>query len=130
MRRNIHKPVRSNIFQRLVAELHRDLSPGWHICESRELEDFVTGAPREVDVVIEGVIAGYPTLLCIEVRDRGRPADVSETQEPTQTLDRMLAGRIGTSNSSADNGGKASPLARDKSAFGNYLEQKRREGRL
>jgi hypothetical protein len=70
-------PARSNIFQRLVFELHRDLGPGWHVSESRELTDSITGEPREVDVVAEAVVGGYPLLLCIEVRDRGRPADVT-----------------------------------------------------
>jgi hypothetical protein len=70
-------PARSNIFQRLVFELHRDLGPGWHVSESRELTDSITGEPREVDVVAEAVVGGYPLLLCIEVRDRKRPSDVT-----------------------------------------------------
>jgi hypothetical protein len=70
-------PARSNIFQRLVFELHRDLGPDWNVSESRLLTDTVTGDPREVDVVAEAVVGGYPLLLCIEVRDQGRPANVN-----------------------------------------------------
>jgi hypothetical protein len=70
-------PVRSNIFQRLVAEIHRDLGPGWRVKESRLLNDSVTGEQREVDVVAEAVVGGYPLLISIEVRDRSRPADVT-----------------------------------------------------
>ncbi|MDQ3766350.1 MAG: hypothetical protein M3346_03290 [Actinomycetota bacterium] len=70
-------PVRSNIFQRLVAEIHCDLGPGWRVSESRLLNDSVTGEQREVDVVAEAVVGGYPLLIGIEVRDRSRPADVT-----------------------------------------------------
>jgi hypothetical protein len=69
-------PARSNIFQRLVLEIHKELWPGWTVTESRELTDSVTGEPREVDIVAEAVVEGYSLLMCIEVRDRGRPADV------------------------------------------------------
>src|SRR5438067_1390435 len=70
-------PARSNLFQRLVLEVHRELGPGWAVTESRQLKDAVTGEPREVDIVAEAAVGGYPLLLCIEVRDRGRPADVT-----------------------------------------------------
>src|SRR5205823_3282490 len=62
---------------RLVLEVHRELGPGWAVTESRQLKDAVTGEPREVDIVAEAAVGGYPLLLCIEVRDRGRPADVT-----------------------------------------------------
>ncbi|HEY4320121.1 MAG TPA: hypothetical protein VGM77_02995 [Gemmatimonadales bacterium] len=70
-------PKRSNIFQRLVAGVHSSLGAGWAVAESVELTDSVTGEPREVDVVADATIGGYRVLLCIEVRDRKRPADVT-----------------------------------------------------
>jgi len=69
-------PARSNIFQRLVLEIHKELGPGWIVTESRALTDSATGEPREVDIVAEAVVGGYSLFMCIEVRDRGRPADV------------------------------------------------------
>ncbi len=70
-------PVRSNIFQRLVAAIHSELGPGWRVTESRLLEDSRTGEQREVDVVTEASIGGYPMIISVELRDRGRRADVT-----------------------------------------------------
>lgn len=70
-------PKRSNIFQRLVLEIHRELGAGWSVQESVELHDKVTGEDREVDIVAQATVGGYPMLMCIEVRDRGRRADVA-----------------------------------------------------
>jgi hypothetical protein len=69
-------PARSNIFQRLVREIQRDLSPNLKVTESRFLRDAITGRRREVDVTAEGYIDGRTRTLSIEVRDRRRPADV------------------------------------------------------
>jgi hypothetical protein len=41
------------------------------------LADSRTGQLREVDVVIDGSAAGYPMLIGVEARDRGRVADVT-----------------------------------------------------
>lgn len=70
-------PARSNQFQRLVAEIHSGFGAGWTVTESLSLEDSVTKSPREVDVVASSVVAGYSLLVGIEVRDKGRPADVT-----------------------------------------------------
>lgn len=77
-------PPRSNIFQRLVAAIHRELGAPWSLTESRMLADTRTGALREVDIVAEAVIAGYPMVLSVEVRDRSRPADVSWVETMVQ----------------------------------------------
>jgi hypothetical protein len=69
-------PRRSNTYQRLVAAIHEQLGSGWTVTESRMLNDLRTGQEREVDVALEGTVAGYPILVGIEVRDRGRVADV------------------------------------------------------
>jgi hypothetical protein len=70
-------PIRSNIYQRLVAVVHEHVGPGWIVAESRMLKDSRTGQLREVDVVLDGSAAGYPILVGIEARDRGRVADVN-----------------------------------------------------
>lgn len=70
-------PKRTDIFQRLVLEIHRDLGPGWTTAESVELTDRVTGEPREVDIVARATVGGHQIIMSIEVRDRGRPADVA-----------------------------------------------------
>jgi hypothetical protein len=70
-------PARSNLFQRLVLEIHRSFGVGWDVQESRSLTDAITGEPREVDIVAEGKIHGYGVIVSVEVCDRGRVADVT-----------------------------------------------------
>ncbi len=50
--------------------------------------------------------------------------------EPGETLADALEGLVGVIDSSRHNGGVVSRLSEDKEAFGDYLEQKRREGRF
>lgn len=47
-----------------------------------------------------------------------------------KTLAEVLAGRIGTIRSSEHTGIKTSHLSEDEESFGNYLEEKRRQGHL
>jgi hypothetical protein len=70
-------PARSNLFQRLVLEIHRGFGDGWDVQESRPLTDAITGEPREVDIVAEGKVHGYGIIMSVEVCDRGRVADVT-----------------------------------------------------
>ena len=70
-------PARSNLFQRLVLEIHRGLGEGWDVRESRPLTDAHTDEPREVDIVAEGTVHGYRIIMSVEVCDRGRVADVT-----------------------------------------------------
>lgn len=69
-------PKRSNPFQRLVALLHERIGTDLEVTESRLLTDAITGELREVDVVIQSIVASYPICLSIECRDHMRPADV------------------------------------------------------
>jgi hypothetical protein len=77
-------PVRSNTYQRLVVAIHDQLGPEWTVTESRMLKDLRTGQPREVDVVLEGHGGGYPLMIGIEARDRGRVADVTWVEAMAQ----------------------------------------------
>jgi hypothetical protein len=77
-------PVRSNIFQRLVAEIHRHLDERWVVTESKLMIDNTTGELREVDVVAEASLGTDNLVLAIEVRDRGRPADVGWVEQLVQ----------------------------------------------
>jgi hypothetical protein len=75
-------PKRSNEFQRLIASIHHALaSEGAIVDESRELRDRVTGAAREVDVVIESAVGDYPVFVCVECCDRSRPATVEWVEQ-------------------------------------------------
>lgn len=69
-------PKRSNDYQRVLYFIHRNLSPNLRVTESAMLTDGRTGKPREVDVLVEGEVAGYPIAIAIEVRDHKRPATV------------------------------------------------------
>ncbi|MFC9694656.1 hypothetical protein ACFTSF_39280 [Kribbella sp. NPDC056951] len=69
-------PKRSNDYQRVVYYIHKHLSPDAVVTESAMLTDSRTGKPREIDVLVEGEVGGYPVRIAIEVRDHKRPADV------------------------------------------------------
>ena len=70
-------PARSNLFQRLVREIHSDLGPNWNVTESNFKTDALAEEEREVDVTIEGKIGGYPITISVEAIDHSRPADVT-----------------------------------------------------
>ncbi len=70
-------PARSNLYQRLVFEIHRGLGDGWDVRESRPLTDSITGESREVDIVAEGKVHSYGIVMSVEVCDRHRVADVT-----------------------------------------------------
>jgi hypothetical protein len=59
-------PKRSNIFQDVVAILHRHLAGAIEVEESAELLNRVTGEPPEADVGIRSEIAGHTLVLGIE----------------------------------------------------------------
>lgn len=77
-------PARSNQFQRLVAAVHEQLVTGWTVSESKMLTDSRTGKQREVDIVAEATVGGYRLTISIEVRDRGRAADVTWVESLAQ----------------------------------------------
>jgi hypothetical protein len=97
-------PKRSNEFQRLVYLVRVNLAAGATVHESKMLRDRITGHEREVDVCVEGIVGGTPVNVCIECRDRSRPADVTWVDEmkskherlPTHAL--ILVSRSGFTN--------------------------------
>jgi hypothetical protein len=69
-------PRRSNEFQKLIHLIYQQLAPTASVNESVFLNERLTGTPREVDVLVEGVFAGSPIRLAIECRDHSRPSDI------------------------------------------------------
>ena len=69
-------PRRSNLFQDVVAVVHRLLGAGAEIEESAMLVHRQTGGRREVDVVIRSVVAGQEIVVSVEAAASGRRADV------------------------------------------------------
>jgi hypothetical protein len=82
-------PARSNEFQKLVLMVKRHVSTGAEVRESAALKDLVTGADREVDVVIETVVGGHRVIVSLECRDRSRPADVGWIEQMRAKHDRL-----------------------------------------
>ncbi|MCD6565729.1 MAG: hypothetical protein J7K53_07265 [Bacteroidales bacterium] len=60
-------PKRSNDFQKIILHLQSLTAPGYEVKESKFLKDSITGQMREVDIVIESSIAGYNSIVSIEV---------------------------------------------------------------
>jgi hypothetical protein len=87
-------PIRSNIYQRLVAAVHKQVGPAWTVTESRLLVDSRTGQLREVDVVIDGSAAGYPMLIGVEARDRRRVADVTWVESMAKKHDDLPTDKL------------------------------------
>lgn len=70
-------PKRSNEFQSLVAFIYEKISPaGGKVIESGMVLDKDAGVEREVDILIEQVIAGHSVKIAIECRPRGRKDSV------------------------------------------------------
>lgn len=118
-------PKRSNVFQRLVAAVHGQLSPAWTVQESRLLEDSITHEPREVDIVAESSVAGHNLCLSIECRDSVRAADVTwieamaKKHEHLATSKLVLWSRSGFSKAAAR---KASALKIDLVPAGDTMD--------
>lgn len=74
-------PARSNLFQKLVFLVKKQAANEAVVTESRLLRDRSTGANREVDICIEGRLAGHDVLVSIECTKRGRKADVKWVEE-------------------------------------------------
>jgi hypothetical protein len=69
-------PPRTNRFQQLIYILKNHLASDATVTESALLIDRATGEEREVDVVIESLLAGHPHTIKIECRDHKRPQSV------------------------------------------------------
>lgn len=74
-------PARTNAFQTLVYFLQMNLADGSRVTESAILNDRVTGAGREVDVLISGSVGGHEVHICLECRDHRRRQSVGWIEE-------------------------------------------------
>lgn len=75
-------PRRTNLLQKLVLGLKRTAaSPDAAVHESREILDRDAGSPREVDIVLEQVLAGVVVRICFECVDRSRPQNVEWVEQ-------------------------------------------------
>jgi hypothetical protein len=77
-------PRRSNVFQEVVAIIHRHVAGDAEVEESAMLLDRLTGKRREVDVVITTQAAGFPLTISVEATSQQRPMTV-------EWLERMVA---------------------------------------
>lgn len=68
-------PRRTNVFQEVVAIIHRHMAGDASVEESGMLQNAVTGAEREVDVVIRSRVAGHEVIVGVEATAKGRKAD-------------------------------------------------------
>lgn len=69
-------PKRSNQFQNLIYQLHKQFSDNATITESKLLKDPQTGSYVEIDIFIEAEMSGIPFTVGIECTSRSRPADL------------------------------------------------------
>lgn len=76
-------PARTNDFQQLIHILVMTLNAGAPatVTESAILTDTATGGDREVDILVETEISGFPTSLAFECVARSRPADVTWVEQ-------------------------------------------------
>lgn len=69
-------PKRSNLFQEVVAIIHRHMAGDASVEESAMLVDRRTGQEREVDVTITQTVGAYEVIVSVEATARGRKADI------------------------------------------------------
>lgn len=69
-------PERHNLFQDVVALVHRHLAGDALVEESAMLSNVLTGKLREVDVTITGSVAGQEVIVSVEATKGGRRATV------------------------------------------------------
>lgn len=75
-------PKRTNDFQNLIAHIYEQLRPtDAQVTESAMVRDQDTGELREVDILIEHMVAGHSMKIGIECRDRSRKESVSWIEE-------------------------------------------------
>jgi hypothetical protein len=87
-------PPRSTTFQEVVAIIKQHMAEDASVEESVELVDRLTDAPREVDVVIRTTVAGYPIIVGIEVRERGRRGTVEWVEQEHSKHSRLDTNRL------------------------------------
>jgi hypothetical protein len=69
-------PQRSNDFQRLIATITELLGDGATVTESKMLRELDSDRLREVDICIDGMLAGQPVMIGIECRNHRRKQTV------------------------------------------------------
>lgn len=82
-------PKRTNPFQRKVLALTSQMADGAHVEESCLLKDLLTGGTREVDITIDGSLAGHTIRIGIECRAVRRPADVTWVEQMKAKHERL-----------------------------------------
>ena len=82
-------PKRTNEFQRVILLARTHLAAGATVTESRMLRDNITGTEREVDICVEGELAGDLVTISIECRDQGRKCDVKWIEEMKAKHERL-----------------------------------------
>src|SRR6478736_2003809 len=87
-------PARTNAFQRLVYLLKTHVAAGATVTESKMLPDLVSGKLREVDVVVESIVAGYDVRIGIECRDHARQADITWVEQMISKHKRLPIHRL------------------------------------
>jgi hypothetical protein len=74
-------PKRYNIFQDLIASIHKQLASSCQIAESEMFIDPSSGQAREVDLVVRSRVAGYEVVISVECTDRRRLASVEWVEQ-------------------------------------------------
>lgn len=74
-------PKRHNIFQDLMASIHKQLASSSRIAESEMFTDPSSGQAREVDLVIRSSVDGYEIVISVECTDRKRPVSVEWVEQ-------------------------------------------------
>ena len=82
-------PKRTNPFQKLVYTIYRQLAPDASVTQSKELPDLVTGKKREVDIVIEKVVANSLLVIGVECASRSRRADITWVEQLAKKHERL-----------------------------------------
>jgi hypothetical protein len=118
-------PKRSNLFQDVVAIVHRHMAGDATVEESALLTNRETGAKREVDVVIRTHVAGHDVVVSVEASATSRPADIEWVEQmlrkhsklPTNTLVLVSAGGFtAAARREAEAGGAAAIAPEDLTA--------------
>jgi hypothetical protein len=88
-------PKRTNEKQEVIALLRRLLArQGCSVTESKMLKDQVTGAEREVDVVMECAEGDVTVTVSFEVLAHGRPADITWVEQQQKKHERLATNKL------------------------------------
>ena len=87
-------PRRTNIFQKLILLINKQIAGQAKVTESALLPDAVTGKMREVDILIEGEVGVYKTVIGIECIDWRRKADVTWIEKMYQKHQNLATDKL------------------------------------